>query len=69
MGIAVWFVMKQFDFPGMVFLEQLAVLFAAIVSGILVYVVLSLVFSHEDLRSLKEVFSRRDRSKDSGELQ
>jgi putative peptidoglycan lipid II flippase len=69
MGVAVWFFMGQFDFPGMVFLEQLAVLSTAIGLGILVYVVLSLVFSHEDLRSLKEIFSRKEDSKDSREKQ
>ena len=63
MGVAVWFFMEQFDFPGMIFLEQLAVLSAAIGLGILVYVVVSLVFSHEDLRGLKDVFSRKEDSK------
>jgi putative peptidoglycan lipid II flippase len=67
MGVAVWFFMEQFDFPGMIFLEQLAVLSAAIGLGILVYVVLSMVFSHEDLRSLKDVFSRKGESKNRGD--
>lgn len=67
MGVAVWFFMKQFDFPGMIFLEQLAVLSAAIALGILVYLLLGLLFSHEDLRSLKNVFSRKEGPKDSGE--
>ena len=69
MGFAVWFFMGQFDFPGMIFLEQLGALSAAIGLGILVYVVLSILFSHEDLRSLKDVFSRKENSKDSGEKQ
>lgn len=69
MGFAVWFFMEQFDFRGMIFLEQLAVLSAAIGLGILVYVVVSLVFSHEDLRGLKDVFSRKEDSKDSGDRQ
>jgi len=63
MGIAVWFFIKQFDFPGMIFQKQLAVLSAAIALGILVYVVLSLLFNHEDLRSLKGVFSREEKFK------
>jgi putative peptidoglycan lipid II flippase len=69
MGFAVWFFMEQFDFPGMIFLEQLGILSAAIGLGILVYVVLSILFSHEDLRSLKDVFSRKEDSKDSREKQ
>lgn len=69
MGLVVWFIMRQFDFPEMVFLEQLAALSAAIASGFLVYGVLSLVFSPEDLRSLKDVFSRRNGSKNKGKEQ
>jgi putative peptidoglycan lipid II flippase len=67
MGVVVWFFMGQYDFPGMIFLEQLAVLSAAIGLGILVYVVLSMVLSREDIRSLKDVFSRKGASKDSGD--
>ena len=58
MGLAVWFFMGNFDFPGLVFLEQLGVLLAAILIGILSYVLLNLLFSHEELRSLRDVFSR-----------
>ncbi len=67
MGGAVWFFMKQFDFPGMIFLEQLAVLSAAVGLGILVYAVLSMVFSRGDLRSLKDVFSRKQGPRDRSE--
>jgi putative peptidoglycan lipid II flippase len=58
MGIAVWFFMKQFDFSRLVFLKQLGILCAAVALGILVYVVLSLLFSHEDVKSLKDVLAR-----------
>ena len=58
MGAAIWFFMKQFDFQRLVFLKQAGVLFAAVASGILIYVLFSLLFNHEDLRSLKDIFSR-----------
>ena len=60
MGVAVWFFMKQFDFPGMIFLEKLAVLSSAVLLGILVYAVLSRLLNPEDLRNLKDIFLRRD---------
>jgi len=58
MGIAVWFFMRQFDFSRLIFLKQLGVLCAAVALGILVYVVLSLLFSHEEVKSLKDVLAR-----------
>jgi putative peptidoglycan lipid II flippase len=58
MGGLVWFFMKQFDFPQLVFLKQLGVLSAAIALGMLAYILLNLLFNHEDLKSLRDVFSR-----------
>ncbi|UCC38900.1 MAG: murein biosynthesis integral membrane protein MurJ [Candidatus Aminicenantes bacterium] len=58
MGGLVWFFMKQFDFPQLIFLKQLGVLFAAIALGILAYILFNLLFNHEDLRSLRDIFSR-----------
>jgi putative peptidoglycan lipid II flippase len=59
MGGAVWLFMGQFDFKKLTFAERLGVLTAAIVGGILVYLILSLLFKHEDLKGLKEVFSKK----------
>lgn len=58
MGCAIWFFMKQFDFQRLAFMKQLGVLFAAIALGILAYVLLNLLFNLEDLKSLKDTFSR-----------
>ena len=59
MGGAVWFFMKHFDFHSLIFLEQLGILFSAIVIGMLVYLFMNLLFSHEDVRRLRDVFSRK----------
>lgn len=69
MGAAVWFFMKQFDFPGMIFLKKLAVLSSAVVLGILAYAVLSLLLNPEDLRNLKDIFLSKKVSKNSGKGQ
>lgn len=58
MGGSVWFFMKHFDFQRLIFLEQLGVLLSAIVIGILIYLLMNLLFNHEDLRSLRDIFSR-----------
>jgi len=58
MGGAVWLLVRHFDFQRLVFLEQLGVLFSAIFVGILVYLSMNLLFNHEELRSLTDVFSR-----------
>ncbi|MCK4264565.1 MAG: polysaccharide biosynthesis C-terminal domain-containing protein, partial [Candidatus Aminicenantes bacterium] len=58
MGVAVWFFMKQFEFYRLIFVKKLGVLFAAIALGIFVYVILNLLFNHEDLRGLKDIFSK-----------
>jgi putative peptidoglycan lipid II flippase len=60
MGAAVWFFMKQHDFQYLVFLKQLTILVAAITVGILVYIFLNLLFNQEDLKSLRDAFSRED---------
>lgn len=60
MGAAVWFFMKQYDFRYLVFLKQLAVLIAAVAVGILVYLFLNLLFNQEDLKGLKDAFSRKE---------
>jgi len=59
MGCAIWFFMKQFEFNNFIFMKQLFVLLSAILLGILIYIVLNLLFNHEDLKSLINVFSRK----------
>jgi putative peptidoglycan lipid II flippase len=58
MGVVVWLFAGQFDFERMVFMQKLGIVMAAVSVGILVYFVLTLMFSHEDLRTLKYVLSR-----------
>ena len=58
MGAVVWLFFAQFDFERMVFIQKLGIVAAAVCIGIVVYLVLNLLFSHEDVRSLKDVLSR-----------
>jgi putative peptidoglycan lipid II flippase len=58
MGGAVWYFMSRFDFEQMVFTQKLGTLAAAISIGVVIYLVLNLLFSHDDLKSLKDIFSR-----------
>lgn len=58
MGAVVWLIIKQFDFQRLPFIEQLGALLLTILSGILAYVVFSLLFNNKDLKSLRELFSK-----------
>ncbi len=58
MGAVVWYFAKQFDFEQMVFPQKFGILAATVFIGLVVYLVLNLLFGHEDLKSLKDVFSR-----------
>lgn len=58
MGVVVWVFMRNFEFHRLVFLKQLGVLLSAILLGIVVYVLLNLLFNHEELKNLREIFSR-----------
>ena len=58
MGLVVWYFMRLFVFSQQGFPKQLGILLTAITLGILVYILLNLFFNHEDLRSLKDMFSR-----------
>jgi putative peptidoglycan lipid II flippase len=55
--------MKQYDFQYLVFMKQLSVLIAAMAVGILVYLFLNLLFNQEDLKGLKDAFSREEITK------
>jgi len=60
MGAAVWYFVKDFDFEKMIFIQKLGILASAVSIGIVVYLVLNLLFSHDDLKSLKDVFSKEE---------
>ena len=58
MGGAVWIFMKQFDFERLVAIERISVILAVILGGMIIYLILNLLFKHEDLKSLKLAFSK-----------
>lgn len=58
MGVAVWFFIRRFDFARLVFLRQVGILAAAILIGMVAYLILNLLFNHQDVKSLKDLFSR-----------
>lgn len=58
MGVMVWFFIRNFEFQRLVFINQVGVLLSAILLGIVSYLLFNLLFNHEDLRSLKDIFSR-----------
>ncbi|MFC2168850.1 murein biosynthesis integral membrane protein MurJ [Acidobacteriota bacterium] len=58
MGGAVWIFMKQFDFEQLVAVERISVILAVILGGMIIYLILNLLFKHEDLKNLKQAFSK-----------
>jgi len=58
MGALIWFFIDQFDFQKLEFLSQLGALLGTILLGILAYVMLNLLFNNQELKSLKDIFSR-----------
>ncbi len=58
MGVIIWFFIKNFDIQTLVFYKQLGVLISTILLGIVAYVLFNLIFNHEDLKNLRDVFSR-----------
>jgi putative peptidoglycan lipid II flippase len=58
MGAAIWFFRGRFEFQSLEFLQQLGILLATILLGILIYVVLSLLFNSNDLKILRDIFSK-----------
>ena len=58
MGGSVWISIKQFDFEKLVFIEKLSVVLAVILGGMIIYLIMNLLFKHEDLKSLKHAFSK-----------
>ena len=58
MAGAVWFFIDQFDFEKLEFIEMSSVVLAAILGGVIIYLIMNLLFKHEDLKGLKQVFSK-----------
>jgi uncharacterized membrane protein (DUF106 family) len=59
MGSLVWLFIGRFGFNRLTFLYQLGLLISAIVLGIMAYFILSLLLNREDLKHLREIFSRK----------
>jgi putative peptidoglycan lipid II flippase len=55
---AVWFFIDQFDFGKLVFIEKSSVVLASILGGVIIYLIMNLLFKHEDLKGLKQAFSK-----------
>ena len=66
MGAVVWYFFQHFDFEQMLFVQKLGILAAAVFLGIVIYLVLNLLFSHEDMKGLKNAFSRDEIQKKKG---
>lgn len=58
MGAVVWYFIQHFEWEPMPFVQKVGILAAAVSIGIVAYLALNLLFNHEDLKSLKDVFSR-----------
>lgn len=58
MGVLIWFFIRGFEFQSIVFYKQLGVLISTILLGIVAYFLFNLIFNHEDLRNLRDIFSR-----------
>jgi len=64
MGGLIWFSMSHFDFESLNFSRQIGLLLGVIVGGILVYVLLNVLFNQEDLKRVRNAFSRTKIMKD-----
>jgi len=58
MGGALWIFIERFDFKKLVFIEQISVVLAAILGGMIIYLIMNLLFKHEDLKNIKHAFSK-----------
>ncbi|NOR15781.1 MAG: murein biosynthesis integral membrane protein MurJ, partial [Candidatus Aminicenantes bacterium] len=63
MGVGIWFFFTRFAFAAEPFSHQLSVLAVTIFLGMGSYVGLNLLFSRDDLRSLKSVFLKQNQDK------
>ncbi len=58
MAGAIWIFIDRFDFEKLAFIEMSSVVLAAILGGVIVYLIMNLLFKHEDLKGLKRAFSK-----------
>ena len=58
MAGAVWVIMGKIDFEKLVLIQRISVLLAVILGGVAVYLLMNLLFKHEDIRSVKQAFSK-----------
>ncbi len=58
MAGTVWLFIDRIDFEKLEFFEMSSVVLAAILGGLIVYLIMNLLFKHEDLKGLKQVFSK-----------
>lgn len=59
MGVGIWYFFRSFAFSQQPFVSRLMILTGTIVLGIVCYLGLNLLFSREELKSLKGVFFKR----------
>ena len=64
MGGAVWLFYNRFEFSRLAFAEKLGILGASICIGLVVYIILNLFFNHDDLRGVRDLFSREKIAKE-----
>lgn len=58
MGVGVWYFVRHIEWQRMLFMQKVGGLAGAVSIGVVLYLLLNLLFNHEDLKSLKDVFSR-----------
>lgn len=63
MGAAVWLFIGRFDFAGLSFVRQAALLFSAIVTGLAFYLGVSALINREDMRGLKNLLLKKKAEK------
>jgi len=63
MGVGIWFFIRHFSFNQLAFPQQLGVLFAAVCLGIVIYILINLLFNHQDIRDLRNVMAKEKKHK------
>lgn len=59
MGVVLWSFLKSWDFTKLVLLKQVKVLFLAVLLGLAIYVLLNFMINPQDLKSIRNAFSRK----------
>ncbi len=58
MAGAIWIFIDRIDFEKFIFIERISVVIAVILGGVIVYLIMNLLFKHEDIKSLRQAFSK-----------